>query len=107
VNWEEDEFIPELAWELDQLPKDDEERDRTKLQFHFRTWGMQRLPRTRYMVSSPAALSPVPADSWPPCVILTQWNTCAACGGYLDQEREEWTRSPDGPVHRRCYGPDA
>ncbi len=45
------------------------ERDRLKLQQHFRAWGMQLLPRTRYMIAAPGVLCEERASSWPPCPI--------------------------------------
>lgn len=50
-------------------PGEDPEHGRLKLQQHFRAWGMQLLPRTRYMVAAPGILAGEPSSTWPPCPI--------------------------------------
>lgn len=56
--------------EVRDLPWNTPDEDREKLMHHFRGWGMQRLPRTKFMVSSPATLAAIDASSWPPCPVL-------------------------------------
>lgn len=87
---------------LQGLPRDDCERDRTRLQSHFRSWGMQRLPRTRYMVCAPDTLCAERADRWPPVLIEDGSNICVLCSGRIDFEREEWEEGPEGPAHKGC-----
>jgi len=84
------------------LPLDDCERDRARLQHHFRSWGMQRLPRTRYMVCAPDTICAARADRWPPTLIADGSNICVLCSGRIDFEREEWEEGPDGPAHKGC-----
>jgi GNAT superfamily N-acetyltransferase len=87
------------------LPDDDRERDRVKLQHHFRSWGMQLLPRTTYMAADPDILNPVRiAANWPPCVIQDLSNTCVFCNGLIDYKHEEWERTSEGLAHKRCPG---
>lgn len=56
--------------EVRDLPWNSPDKDREKLMQHFRGWGMQRLPRTKFMVSAPAILAADPAAPWPPCPVL-------------------------------------
>jgi GNAT superfamily N-acetyltransferase len=55
--------------EVRDLPWNSPDEDREKLMQHFRGWGMQRLPRTRFMVAAPDVLTEQRAETWPPAPI--------------------------------------
>lgn len=88
--------------EVRDLPWNSPDEDREKLMHHFRGWGMQRLPRTKFMVAAPDVLAGEPATSWPPCAVLDRWNTCASCGGWIDPDHDAWREGKYGPVHDGC-----
>jgi GNAT superfamily N-acetyltransferase len=88
--------------EVRDLPWNSPDEDREKLKRHFETWGMQRLPGTRFMMAAPESLRDSRAPQWPPCPVLDGWNTCVACGGWIDREGDAWLESGDGPIHRDC-----
>lgn len=104
-----DDLDENLDWGFEELPRNGRERDETRLQFHFRTWEMQRLPRTKYMVAPPRRFCEEAAEAWPPVTVLDIWNTCVLCGELVDKEAEAWERCPEGLAHRRCLEaePDA
>ncbi|WP_193213877.1 hypothetical protein [Luteolibacter marinus] len=56
--------------EVRDLPWNATAEDMARLMDHFRGWGMQRLPRTKFMVSAPATLAASVASAWPPCPVL-------------------------------------
>ncbi|PAW74436.1 MAG: hypothetical protein B9S38_03295 [Verrucomicrobiia bacterium Tous-C4TDCM] len=64
-----DEFDDEIR----ELPWNDGEEDQDRLMNHFRGWGMQRLPRTRFMVCGPGVITGERADGWPPAPIENDW----------------------------------
>ena len=80
--------------EVRDLPWKSPDEDQEALLRHFRGWGMQRLPGTRFMMAAPETLRDARAPQWPLCPILDQWNTCVACG--------DWRESDDGPIHSDC-----
>ena len=88
--------------EVRDLPWNSPAVDQAALMRHFCTWGMQRLPGTRFMIAAPATLRAARTPHWPPCPILDQWNTCIACGGWIDLEAGEGRKTDDGPIHSRC-----
>jgi len=88
--------------EVRDLPWNSPGEDREALMRHFTKWGMQRLPDTRFMIAAPETLSEIRNLQWPPCPILDQWNTCDACGGWIDREGKEWDESDDGLFHKDC-----
>jgi GNAT superfamily N-acetyltransferase len=55
--------------EVRDLPWNDGEEDLARLMNHFRGWGMQRLPRTRFMVGVPDLFSDESTRDWPPAPI--------------------------------------
>lgn len=59
--------------ELRELPSNEAGEDLERLMHHFRTWGMQRLPRTRYMVAAPETLCQERAADWPPQPLREDW----------------------------------
>ena len=88
--------------EVRDLPWNSPAEDQETLMRHFSTWGMQRLPGTRFMIAAPETLRDTRAPQWPPCPILDRWNTCIACGGWIDLEAGEGHDSDDGPIHSDC-----
>jgi GNAT superfamily N-acetyltransferase len=88
--------------EVRDLPWNSPDEDREALMRHFETWGMQRLPGTRFMMASPDALRDKRTPQWPPGPILDQWHTCTACGGWIDREGGDWLDGEYGPVHKDC-----
>ncbi|MEO5716732.1 MAG: hypothetical protein ABIT37_24855 [Luteolibacter sp.] len=88
--------------EVRDLPWNSPDEDKEALMRHFSGWGMQRLPGTCYMMATPDILRDVRVPQWPPCPILDQWNTCAACGGWIDKEAEEWIETDYGMFHKDC-----
>jgi GNAT superfamily N-acetyltransferase len=62
-----------LDEEVRDLPWNDGEEDLARLMNHFRGWGMQRLPRTRFMVSVPGVITEERAPEWPPAPIDDDW----------------------------------
>lgn len=62
--------------EVRDLPWNDGDEDPARLMHHFRSWGMQRLPRTRFMVCVPDVITAEWPKEWPPAPIE-------------DREREE------------------
>lgn len=48
------------------LPRVDRKRSLEELQHHFRTWGMQLLPKTSYMVADQTRLNVEQAHFWAP-----------------------------------------
>lgn len=103
-------FTPEEFWgAVDErvvpgLPTDDRPRSLEKLQYHFRSWGMQLLPKTSYMVAAPDRFNEERAESWPPCTIQDSSNSCVWCDGLIDFKSEEWERTKGGIGHKRCPG---
>lgn len=59
--------------EVRDLPWNDGDEDMARLMNHFRGWGMQRLPRTRFMVCVPDMITGERADAWPPAPIAEDW----------------------------------
>jgi GNAT superfamily N-acetyltransferase len=59
--------------EVRDLPWNDGEEDLARLMHHFRGWGMQRLPRTRFMVCVPDMITGELAEDWPPGPIREEW----------------------------------
>jgi ribosomal protein S18 acetylase RimI-like enzyme len=55
--------------EVRDLPWNEGEEDLARLMNHFRGWGMQRLPRTRFMVCVPDMIIGERAEEWPPVPI--------------------------------------
>jgi len=88
--------------EVRDLPWNSPDVDQAALMRHFSTWGMQRLPGTRFMIAAPESLRDARTPQWPPCPILDQWNTCIACGGWINLEAGEGRETDDGPVHSHC-----
>lgn len=88
--------------EVRDLPWNPPAEDQDALMRHFTTWGMQRLPGTRFMIAAPETLRDARAPQWPPCPVLDQWNTCVACGGWIDLEAGAWIDTDDGPIHANC-----
>lgn len=88
--------------EVRDLPWNSPAEDQEALMRHFSTWGMQRLPGTRFMIAAPETLRDTRAPQWPPCPILDRWNTCIACGGWVDLDAGEGRGTDDGPVHKEC-----
>jgi GNAT superfamily N-acetyltransferase len=88
--------------EVRDLPWNAPDVDQAALMRHFSTWGMQRLPRTRFMIAAPETLRDARTPQWPPCPILDQWNTCIACGEWIDLAAGEGRDTHDGPLHSRC-----
>ena len=88
--------------EVRELPWNPPEEDRETLMNHFRTWDMQPLPGTRFMIAAPEALRDSRAPQWPPCPVLDMWNTCIACGSWIDLDGGDWIDSEDGPIHENC-----
>lgn len=88
--------------EVRDLPWNSQDEDDGKLMRHFSKWGMQRLADTRFMLAAPETLRDSRAPQWPPCPILDGWNTCIACGGWIDRKNDTWHDSQDGPIHSAC-----
>lgn len=88
--------------EVRDLPWNSPEEDQDALMRHFATWGMKPLPDTRFMLAAPETLRDARTPQWPPCPILDQWNTCIACGGWIDREGPDWSECADGPIHSDC-----
>lgn len=88
--------------EVRDLPWNSLDEDQAELLSHFSGWGMKRLPVTRFMIAAPEALRDVRNLQWPPCPILDQWNTCAACGGWIDKEGDGWDDTEEGFFHKNC-----
>ena len=88
--------------EVRDLPWNSPDEDQEALLRHFSGWGLQRLPGTRFMMAAPETLRDARAPQWPPCPILDQWNTCVACGGWIDRDGGDWRESDDGPIHSDC-----
>jgi GNAT superfamily N-acetyltransferase len=88
--------------EVRDLPWNSPAEDRESLMRHFETWGMKRLPGTRLMMAAPESLRDRRTPQWPPGPVLDGWNTCIACGGWIDREGDGWLESEDGPIHRDC-----
>ena len=88
--------------EVRDLPWNPPNVDQNALLRHFSTWGMKHLPGTRFMIAAPETLRDARAPQWPPCPILDQWNTCIACGGWIDRDGPDWCESVDGPIHKDC-----
>lgn len=88
--------------EVRDLPWNRPEQDSVRLVRHFTGWGMEHLPGSRFMVAAPVLLSGDLSPAWPPCPILDQWNTCAACGGWIDLQGSAWEETDDGPYHSSC-----
>jgi hypothetical protein len=88
--------------EVRDLPWNDPDVDRAALMRHFCSWGMQRLAGTRFMIAPPETLRDVRTFQWPPCPIHDQWNTCIACGEWIDLAAGEGRDTHDGPLHSRC-----
>lgn len=63
----------EFDEEIRELPWNDGEEDQDRLMNHFRGWGIQRLPRTRFMVCAPDVITRERADAWPPAPIAEGW----------------------------------
>lgn len=59
--------------EVRDLPWSDGEEDQDRLMNHFRGWGMQRLPRTRFMVAVTDVITAERANEWPPARIANDW----------------------------------
>lgn len=55
--------------EVRDLPWNEGDEDMARLMNHFRGWGMQRLPRTRFMVCVPDTITGEWAKEWPPSPI--------------------------------------
>ena len=51
--------------EIRELPWNEGEMDHDRLRNHFRTHGMQRLPRTRYMIAARETMGEVRPEMWP------------------------------------------
>jgi GNAT superfamily N-acetyltransferase len=64
----------EFDEEVRDLPWNDGDEDQDRLMHHFRGWGMQRLPRTRFMVSVPDVITGERAEEWPPAPIADDWD---------------------------------
>lgn len=64
----------EFDEEIRELPWNDGEEDQDRLMSHFRGWGIQRLPRTRFMVCAPDLITAERADAWPPAPIAEDWD---------------------------------
>ena len=88
--------------EVRDLPWNGAYEDQNALVRHFSTWGMRQLPGTRFMFAPPEILRDARAPQWPPCPILDQWNTCCACGGWIDLDGDEWDDTEEGPCHKDC-----
>ena len=52
--------------EVHDLPWNSAEEDLARLVLHFRSWGMQVLPDTRYLLTAPECLSEEMATNWYP-----------------------------------------
>ncbi len=59
--------------EVRDLPWNDGDEGLARLMHHFRGWGMQRLPRTRFMVCVPDMITGERAEAWPPAPIAEDW----------------------------------
>lgn len=94
----EDEFC-DVAEELPQNSKSD---DREALMRYFGTWGMDRLPGTRFMIAAPEVLRERRAPQWPPCPVIDMWNSCIVCGEWVDVEGGEGEKTGDGAIHHSC-----
>lgn len=88
--------------EVRDLPWNSPDEDQESLMRHFSGWGMKRLPGTRFMMAPPENLRDARTPQWPPCPILDRWNTCIACGGWIDLEGGEWLEGDDGLFHKGC-----
>jgi hypothetical protein len=88
--------------EVRDLPWNSAAEDRDALMRHFAGWGMKRVPGTRFMVAPPEALRDARAPQWPPQPVLDQWNTCVACGGWIDRDGGDWSEAEEGPIHSEC-----
>jgi hypothetical protein len=88
--------------EVRDLPWNSPEEDQATLIRHFSSWGMQHLPGTRFMIAAPETLRDARTPQWPPCPILDRWNTCIACGEWVDLEAGEGRVSDDGAIHSDC-----
>ena len=88
--------------EVRDLPWNSAEVDQDTLMRHFATWGMKRLPGTRFMFAPPEPLRDSRTPQWPPHPVLDQWNTCVACGGWIDRDGGDWSEAEDGPIHSAC-----
>ena len=64
----------EFDEEVRDLPWNDGDEDQNRLMNHFRGWGIQRLPRTRFMVCVPDVITGERADVWPPAPIAEDWD---------------------------------
>lgn len=64
----------EFDEEVRDLPWNDGEEDQNRLMNHFRGWGIQRLPRTRFMVCAPDAITGERAAEWPPAPLAADWD---------------------------------
>ena len=64
----------EFDEEVRDLPWNDGEEDQNRLMNHFRGWGIQRLPRTRFMVCVPDVVTGERAEVWPPAPIAADWD---------------------------------
>jgi len=88
--------------EVKDLPWNSPDEDQNALMRHFSSWGMQRLRGTQFMVAAPEVLRDARTPYWPPCPILDRWNTCIACGGWIDPDSGERRETDEGPIHSRC-----
>lgn len=88
--------------EVRDLPWNSPYEDENALARHLRGWGMKRVEGTRFMLAAPETLRGARAPQWPPCPILDRWNTCIACGSWIDRDGGEWLESDDGPLHSAC-----
>ena len=64
----------EFDEEVRDLPWNEGEEDQNRLMNHFRGWGIQRLPRTRFMVCVPDMITGERAEEWPPAPIAENWD---------------------------------
>ena len=90
-----DDEVRDLPWNAPNV-------DQGALMRHFATWGMKRLLGTRFMLAAPETLRETRAPQWPPCPVLDRWNTCIACGGWVDRDGDGWRKTEDGPIHLDC-----
>jgi GNAT superfamily N-acetyltransferase len=88
--------------EVRDLPWNSPAEDQEALMRHFSTWGMQRLPGTRFMIAAPEALRDARSPQWPPCPILDRWNSCIVCGERVDLDAGEGRETADGRIHKEC-----
>lgn len=90
--------------EVRDLPWNSPEEDQETLMHHFEGWGMLRLPGTCFMLADPITMGDRKNLQWPPCPVLSYSNTCAACGGWIDREGDDWEETEDGFFHKDCEG---